>query len=103
MLSEEAWNEVCHELNIELNWEERRLNLLIRGLDFKTAIGKFLLIGSVVLEVAVETRPCSRMDAVLSGLKNRLIPHMRGGLGCRVISGGIVAIGETAILQMKTT
>ena len=42
----------------------------------------------------LETDPCSRMDEQHAGLRDALTPDWRGGVCCRVIAGGNVAVGD---------
>jgi len=97
VISHPQWEEACRAMGwrwSEHSWMLRRANLCIRGGSFVPAhIGGFILIGpEVVLEVTGETTPCERMDAIAPGLKDALAPSMRGGVTCRVIRGGKIAV-----------
>ena len=94
VLSREAWEDACREHGKDLPWTMRRANLLIEGLELKEAKGARLRIGDTVLEVHCETDPCSRMDEASPGLRDALEPDWRGGVCCRVISGGPIQIGD---------
>jgi len=61
-------------------------------------IGQQVRIGGVVLEITEETKPCSRMDEAHDGLRQALVPEWRGGVTCRVISGGPLTIGDPVTL-----
>jgi MOSC domain-containing protein YiiM len=52
--------------------------------------GARLKIGDCILEVTQETRPCQVMEAAHSGLKRALTPDWRGGVCCKVVSGGVI-------------
>lgn len=100
VLSHESWQQACSELNTELPWTTRRANLLLTGIRFNPEdVGKALLIGDVRLEITRETDPCKRMDEARQGLKNILTPDWRGGVCCRVISGGQVSAGDVVTLK----
>lgn len=94
VMSIEAWRRVCEELGAELPWTMRRANLLVEGLDLEDSIGKRIEIGDVILEVAMETAPCKRMDEQHRGLTEALTPDWRGGASCRVVSGGAIGVGD---------
>lgn len=94
VLSSDVWQTVCAELDRELPWTTRRSNLLVEGVDLPREAGAILQIGGVRLEVTCETDPCSRMDDECPGLRAALTPDWRGGVCCRVLSGGNVAIGD---------
>ena len=94
VMSAEAWRRACDDLGTEIPWTIRRANLLVEGLDFEETIGGRIEIGDVVLEVAMETAPCHRMDEQHQGLTGALKPDWRGGVCCRVVSGGAIAVGD---------
>ncbi len=94
VLSMDTWQEVCAELGEDLPWTTRRANLLISGLRFCPGdVGRQIRIGEVVLEITGETTPCARMDAQREGLTGTLRPAWRGGVCCRVVHGGTIAVG----------
>jgi len=88
------WARAMAELGADLPWWSRRANLLIDGLDLPQRAGAILRIGAVRLEVTIECDPCQRMDELVPGLQAALRPDWRGGACARVLSGGMVAIGD---------
>ena len=56
--------------------------------------GRALAHGDLVLEITGECGPCTRMDEQYEGLTAALMADWRGGVTCRVISGGRVAVGD---------
>lgn len=95
VLSLEAWQKACAEVNADLHWTTRRANLLVEGLALgPESAGKIIRIGDLQLLVTRETDPCRRMDQAHAGLKRALLPQWRGGVCCRVISGGRIAPGD---------
>jgi MOSC domain-containing protein YiiM len=82
--------------NIDLEWTERRANLLLEGVRLPRAKGAILRIGNVELVVTGQTHPCQRMDAVHPGLLKALGRDWRGGVTCAVNSGGELALGAPA-------
>ena len=77
-----------------LPWTVRRANLLTEGLRLPRAKGARLEIGPIALEVTGQTYPCKRMDEAVDGLRKALSPDWRGGVTCRVLSGGDVQVGD---------
>ena len=61
-----------------------------------------LAIGDVRLEVTVEVEPCNRMEEASPGLQAAMRPDWRGGVGCRVIAGGDIAIGDAIWIEEQT-
>ena len=96
VIAAEAWAAACRDLDADLPWTLRRSNLLVEGLDLPREPGARLRIGEVVLEVTQEVDPCEVMDRQHPGLKAALTPDWRGGVGCSVIEGGRVTVGDTA-------
>lgn len=99
VLSEEAWTETCADLKTNLPWLCRRANLLVSGLELENTIGNYLSIGDVLLEIIGETTPCVKMNDAHGDLLNALIPNWRGGVSCRVVQGGKIKMGDSAILK----
>lgn len=97
VLSREAWTAALADLGIapeELAWTARRANLLVESVDLPRAKGGIIAVGPAHLEVTGQTVPCRRMDEAQPGLLKALYPEWRGGITCRVIQPGTVAIGD---------
>ncbi|NIY76561.1 MOSC domain-containing protein [Thalassospira sp. HF15] len=98
ILAEEDWQAACNEISrTDIPWTERRANLYVRGIALPRTKGSKLSIGNVMFEITGETDPCNRMDAVAMGLQEALRPDWRGGVTCRVIKGGTLAIGDPVV------
>lgn len=99
ILALEDWQAACTALGgkaLDLDWTVRRANLLTEGLRLPRVKGAIIAIGSVELEVTGQTHPCKRMDEAYSGLLKALAPDWRGGVTCRVLTGGDVTVGDIA-------
>jgi MOSC domain-containing protein YiiM len=95
VLSSESWARACAELGEELPWMTRRANLLVSGLEFTPAhVGSSLRFGQLLLQITRETDPCARMDQARPGLRAALEADWRGGVCCRVIAAGEIALGQ---------
>lgn len=99
ILAREDWDAALAGLTdlagpVPLPWTARRANLLVEGVRLPRAVGALLAIGPVVLEVTAQTVPCSRMDEAHPGLLKALYPEWRGGVSCRIVTGGTVAVGD---------
>ena len=93
LLSQAAWRAACAELHVDLPWTTRRANLLVDNLPLIEASGARLVIGQAVLEITGETDPCARMEKAQQGLFAALKRDWRGGVCCRVLRGGPLAVG----------
>ncbi|MGE4064231.1 MAG: MOSC domain-containing protein [Rhodospirillaceae bacterium] len=99
VLSEEAWRAACDELGAVLPWTMRRANILVSKIPLAPLAGSRMTIGEVILEVTGETDPCHRMDEAHAGLRRALAPQGRGGVRCRILRGGRIAVGDALSWQ----
>ena len=98
VLFRESWEDACRELGVALPWTTRRANLLVSGVAAPQQSGGQIRIGDVVLEVKLETDPCWLMEQSHAGLKAALTPHWRGGVCCKVLTGGDIRVGDAVSL-----
>lgn len=95
ILSREAWEAALADIgNADLAWTARRANFLVEGLALPRAAGSQIAVGPVLLEVTGQTSPCEIMERASPGLRKALSPDWRGGVTCKVVSGGEVRIGD---------
>jgi MOSC domain-containing protein YiiM len=80
--------------DVELDWTVRRANVLSSGIKLPRGKGSQIAIGSVVVEVREQTSPCQQMEIAREGLRKALTGEWRGGVSCRVVSGGEIKIGD---------
>jgi len=100
VVSKESWDATCAELGKELDWTFRRANLLIQGVELINNTGRILSIGNeVTIEITNELQPCNRMDETCMGLQEVLMPDWRGGVTCKIISGGNIKVGDEVYLS----
>ena len=95
VISARAWRDVCNELGRDIHWTTRRANLLVDDIELPRSVGPIIEVGAVRLQVMMEVDPCSRMDEQVDGLTELLKPDWRGGVGCAVLQGGSISIGDT--------
>ncbi|MCA0432335.1 MAG: MOSC domain-containing protein [Proteobacteria bacterium] len=98
IMSAEDWQAAMNELSgpagtPELPWTARRANVLVEGIRLPRGIGSVVALGNCMLKVTEETYPCSRMNEVHPGLLSALAQEWRGGITCKVLTGGPVALG----------
>jgi MOSC domain-containing protein YiiM len=103
LLARESWDEALAALAdlagpVALAWTVRRANLLVEGIVLPRARGAIVRVGPVLLEVTAQTFPCRRMEQAHAGLMKALAPEWRGGVCCRVVTGGVVEIGDAVEL-----
>lgn len=102
ILSLKSWNKACELAGTELDWSERRANLLIDDIDFdESMIGQQVQVGSILLEITGEADPCDRMEALAPGLKAALTPNWYGGARCKVLREGQIQLGDKVSLLKR--
>lgn len=70
MMATGDWADALRELGRDdLTWSDRRVNLLVDGLDLPRETGVRLRVGGVLFGIAGECDPCNRMEAVAPGLR----------------------------------
>jgi len=95
ILSEFAWQKACDEVDADVPWTLRRVNLLVDDVEFDASLfGKSVRIGAGELVITEEIDPCSSMDPQHQGLKAALTPAWRGGVYCNVVKPGHIKIGD---------
>ena len=100
LIEAESWTAALEELGAEVPWQERRANFLISGLRLPREAGRVIAIGkSLKIETTCECDPCSRMEAIVPGLKDALTPDWRGGVLGRVICDGEIAVGDEVRIE----
>lgn len=95
ILFEDDWNDAVAETGEPMDWTERRANIFVRGMRAPQCEGGLFTIGDVTLQIEEETEPCDLMESKREGLRASLSPDWRGGVCCKVISGGHIAIGDS--------
>ncbi len=98
MMERIDWDAAMAEFGHTIPWQERRVNLLLDGIDIPQLPGTRIRIGEAEFEITVECDPCSRMETVATGLKAALTPDWRGGACTRVKVAGRIAIGDTVAI-----
>jgi MOSC domain-containing protein YiiM len=106
ILAIEDWETVLGLLGgIDLDWTMRRANLLVSDIKLPRGKGSRIAIGDVIVEVRQQTSPCQQMENAQQGLRKALSGEWRGGVSCRVISGGEIKIADSVktILDVPET
>ena len=99
LIAREDWEAACVEAGCDLDWLESRRNLLVEGLTVAHTTGGRIRIGAAVMEITGECDPCWKMDRAHMGLQAAMRRDWRGGLTCRVLAEGSIAIGDSVILE----
>jgi len=76
-----------------------RRNIVVRGIELTSLIGRRFRIGEALLEVTGPCTPCSRMDENL-GQGGRLAMKGLGGLTAMVIEPGRIRVGDSVSVDL---
>lgn len=99
LMSNDAWQRVCDDLQLQLPWTTRRANLIVDELPLVNSTGQLIKLGNAILEITGETDPCKLMEEAYPGLMEALKPEWRGGVTCRVLEGGTLQVGMKVKLE----
>ncbi len=99
ILAREDWQAACADAGRPLDWLESRRNLYVADLPLAGTAGGRVRIGGALLEITGECDPCWKMDRALPGLQAAMRPDWRGGITCRVLEDGRIAVGDPVILE----
>lgn len=100
LLAIEAWRTACEELGKQIDPAVRRANLVVEGLDLAGSIGRSIRVGSIVLDIHGETRPCELLDDDGNvGLCAALRADRRAGVFGTVREGGELHVGAACSFE----
>lgn len=96
LIDEARWAEAVEELGVAVDPSARRANVMLRGIDLEQTRGRSLRVGSCVIRIYNETRPCEQMDDAEPGLRAALSPRWRAGAYGEVVEDGEISVGDPA-------
>ena len=100
LLSLEVAQEVCETLELDLDIKLFRRNIIVSGVHLNSLIGKKFTINGVEFEGMAHCSPCVWMNAVMKKGAYALMKG-RGGLRVRVLSDGVVSLGNTTLTSQE--
>lgn len=100
LFAEEVWEEVKEQFALpELRASAFRRNVVVRGADLNSLIGRRFELGELELTGSEEAKPCYWMDeSCKPGVEEFL--RGKGGLRCRIVQGGSLAKGNCELRDL---
>lgn len=94
LISRERWREVEQRLGRQIDPALRRANLMVSGVELADSPGQLLRVGTALIEIRGETRPCQLLDETMHGLFDALRANWGGGVFGVILEGGEVRVGD---------
>ena len=99
IISLERWLDMMAQLGADVDPSARRAELLVSGVDLQASRCRLLEIGSCVLRIGGETKPCERMDDAYQGLREVMASQWGGGAWAEVLRGGVIRVADRVAWQ----
>lgn len=99
ILSREAWQRAVDEVGLQVDASARRANLMVSGVELRNSRDRVLCVGACRIRIGGETRPCSRMDVAMEGLRDALDPEWRGGAYGVVLNDAEIRVGDPVMWE----
>lgn len=96
IIDEAAWREAAAETGRDVDPSKRRANVMLRGIPLADSRGKLLRLGTCLVRILGETRPCERMEEAQAGLRKALGSNWRAGVFGEIVEGGAIHAGDSA-------
>ncbi|MFN0137714.1 MAG: MOSC domain-containing protein [Phycisphaerae bacterium] len=99
-ISSIQWTAVMQLLGSDKPWHTRRANVLVDAARLDLWFGKTVRVGTALIRIHAETRPCELMNEFVPGLLEALKPECRAGVYGEVLEAGQFAVGD-AVTRME--
>lgn len=94
LIEREVWDRLQAELGREFDPAIRRANLMVSGVSLMATRDRLLRIGTCLIDIRGETRPCRLMDESIPGLREAMKPDWGGGVFGVILEGGRITVGD---------
>ena len=93
-------DDLAEQLGQTVDPESTRRNVLLRGIDLNTLVGKTFVVQGIRFQGVEECRPCFWMDEAIGGGAEDLLKG-RGGLRARILTDGTLQSGDTQLKVLE--
>jgi len=99
LIEHEKIDEFARATGLEFTAEDARRNLVTQGIELNSLVGREFYVGAIKVEALELCEPCNLLAKrthrqVLWGLRHR------GGLRCRILSNGVIRLGDNVGLDL---
>jgi MOSC domain-containing protein YiiM len=97
----EALDDAARTLGRPIPDGASRRQIVVRGIDLRALLGQKLHVGPILVSIEKDCHPCGRMDETM-GPGGQSALEGRSGVTCRVLSGGLLKVGDTVTAPAAT-
>jgi ADP-ribose pyrophosphatase YjhB (NUDIX family) len=94
LIERELWESLMTDTGADVPPSTRRANLMVSGFPLADSRNRLFQIGSVLLRISGETKPCELMNRAHPGLQAAMYENWRGGAFAQVLESGEIAVGD---------
>jgi len=98
LIEAEALEALAADGNVELAWEEARRNLVTRGIDLNSLVGRSFRVGEVECVGRRLAEPCAHLERLSRPGVIRGLVH-RAGLRADILTDGVIRPGDAVAAQ----
>jgi MOSC domain-containing protein YiiM len=99
LVAAETLDEIETTFGVSVHAGQHRRNLVTRGLDLMNLYGRTFTIGDAVLAFDRPRPPCRYIASITEPGMTRALGARRGGICARVVTSGVVRLGDDIVIR----